>query len=226
MNNPEHAIYIQSPNDDEKHIENGDHSYQQTMPVPSEEDLKQVHPSITPGNARKMLGKRRRRKEDSLFETICSWIVEHQVGTQSSPHSVHSFRRLLLFNSTFTASKSNHPITGLSLNLIALLYLTHVCFPRVRPQMRSFFRLSYYDPVTSTYTRGPEDLYFVAYWIVIFTGLRAGVMSYLLLPAAEWCGLKSKKSKARFAEQGWVVIYDGLSSSIGLVGQEAEIAKG
>jgi len=80
MNNPEHGIYIQSYNEEENHGSNGGTAHHHNLPVPSEEDLKQVHPSVNPGNARKMLGKRRRRKEDSLFDTICSWIVEHQVG--------------------------------------------------------------------------------------------------------------------------------------------------
>ena len=109
------------------------------------------------------------------------------------------------------------PPPGLSLNLLILHALAHIFFPRLRTRTRAFFRLSYYDTDASAYRRGPDDLYFVAYWTVIFTGLRAGVMAYVLLPWAQRAGLRTNKAKTRFAEQAWLLIYDSCSSGLGLV---------
>jgi acyl-CoA-dependent ceramide synthase len=49
----------------------------------------------------------------------------------------------------------------------------------------------------------------VFYWITVFTGLRAAVMDYLLVPLAQRAGIGKKKEKVRFAEQAWIFIYYG-----------------
>lgn len=106
---------------------------------------------------------------------------------------------------------------GLSLNLLALLALTHLSFPRFRTRTASFFQLSYYHPNTNLYHQGPVDFFYVATWIVIFTGLRAAVMTYLLIPAAALAGLKKPKTQVRFAEQAWLLLYYAVFWSIGMV---------
>jgi hypothetical protein len=44
----------------------------------------------------------------------------------------------------------------------------------------------------------------VFYWIVVFTGLRAAVMDYLLTPFAKKAGAKTERDQTRFAEQAWL----------------------
>ena len=105
---------------------------------------------------------------------------------------------------------------GLSVNLILLLFLTHTLFPRARTATSRFFRLSYYDPEANVYNRGPDDLYFVAFAIVIFTALRAATMDYILKPYAQWKGLNKRKT-TRFSEQAWILIYDSFFWSVGMV---------
>ncbi|KAF1988860.1 longevity-assurance protein-like protein [Aulographum hederae CBS 113979] len=105
---------------------------------------------------------------------------------------------------------------GLSVNLLLLLALTHIFFPRARRRTRKFFEMSYYDPSTGLYTQGVDDFYVVALWVVIFTGLRCAIMDYVLKPFAEWGGLKSKKTLVRFAEQGWLIVYCSFFWSLGM----------
>jgi len=50
------------------------------LPVPTDHDLKQVHSSPSTGSARRMLQRRKKRKDDSLSDVIRSWLVEHQIG--------------------------------------------------------------------------------------------------------------------------------------------------
>lgn len=57
----------------------------------------------------------------------------------------------------------------------------------------------------------------VFHWIVLFSGLRAGVIDYVLTPLAQWGGIKKKKDLTRFSEQAWLLIYYTFFIPIGLV---------
>ncbi|KAK7513335.1 TLC domain-containing protein [Phyllosticta citriasiana] len=105
---------------------------------------------------------------------------------------------------------------GLSMNLLLLLALTHLCFPRARQSTWKFFDLSYYDENTNRYTQGYDDFPFVFFWVVAFTALRAGTMDYVLKPLARLGGIRSKKACVRFAEQGWLAIYYSFSWAVGM----------
>ncbi len=95
--------------------------------------------------------------------------------------------------------------------------MTHVCFPRARHHTRKFWRLSYHSPSSQKYALGWDDSFLVAFWLVVFTGLRAVVMDYILTPLAYLLGLHNQKDKTRFAEQAWVLIYDSTFWSLGMV---------
>lgn len=79
--------------------------------------------------------------------------------------------------------------------------------PKARPYTTRFFTLSHYDADTGLYTTGPGDNYFIAFCIVLFTGLRAGCMENVLAPLAKLWGISKKKDMTRFAEQAWLLIY-------------------
>ncbi|KAJ2662909.1 Sphingosine N-acyltransferase lag1 [Coemansia sp. RSA 1200] len=66
------------------------------------------------------------------------------------------------------------------------------------------------------YTRGWNDIYYIARWVVIFTALRVILMQWILEPFARWYGVRSKRKVTRFGEQGWLTIYYILSNSAGL----------
>ncbi|EXJ81157.1 hypothetical protein A1O3_07447 [Capronia epimyces CBS 606.96] len=105
---------------------------------------------------------------------------------------------------------------GLSLNFISMLFFVHIFFPSARHHTQKYFRVSYYNPVTGMYALGWDDIFFVFYWIVVFSGLRCAVMDYLLTPLASSLGIKKKKPKVRFAEQAWIILYYSISWSVGM----------
>ncbi|KAF2107765.1 longevity-assurance protein-like protein [Lophiotrema nucula] len=105
---------------------------------------------------------------------------------------------------------------GLSVNLMLLLFLTHNFFPRARRRTSKFFHMSYYNPNTQKYGCGTDDLYYVALWLVIFTGLRVVVMEYIFDPLARLGGLRGRKALVRFKEQAWLVCYCTCSWSLGM----------
>ena len=141
-------------------------------------------------------------QDDSVLAAMCAWIVEHQIGKIiSEKFDVHELIKG----------------KGLSTNLLSLLALTHMCFPRARRQTRKFFELSYYNASSGRYGLGWDDIFMVFFWIIVFTGLRVAVMDYLLVPLAQAAGITKKKEKTRFAEQAWVLVYYGTFWSLGMV---------
>jgi acyl-CoA-dependent ceramide synthase len=58
----------------------------------------------------------------------------------------------------------------------------------------------------------------VSFWIVVFTGLRAAVMDYVLIPLAKRGGVKTERDQTRFTEQAWLLIYYSVFWPLGMVG--------
>lgn len=67
------------------------------------------------------------------------------------------------------------------------------------------------------YGKGPLDLLFLAFYIVVFSFLRQSLMEYILRPFANSLGLKSESKVARFLEQSYAIVYFTASGSFGLV---------
>ncbi|KAG9206743.1 sphingosine N-acyltransferase lag1 [Epicoccum nigrum] len=109
----------------------------------------------------------------------------------------------------------NHQI-GISVNLLSLLFLTHVFFPRARDRTTKFFTMSYYNAETGMYGCGTDDLPYVIFWSVAFTGLRVAVMDYMLDPLARLGGIRTKKGLDRCKEQAWLIVYYTISWSLGM----------
>ncbi|KAJ4311370.1 Sphingosine N-acyltransferase lag1 [Neodidymelliopsis sp. IMI 364377] len=105
---------------------------------------------------------------------------------------------------------------GISVNLLSLLFLTHIFFPRARDRTTKFFHMSYYNPETNMYGCGTDDLPYVIFWTVAFTGLRVAVMDYMLDPLARLGGIRTKKGLDRFKEQAWLIVYYTISWSLGM----------
>lgn len=85
------------------------------------------------------------------------------------------------------------------------------------PQVESFLVLQNRDPMTGLYSKAWTDLNFIFFWIVVFTFLRAFVMTMILKPIAVRCGVKKEHQRTRFQEEGWVCLYYSLSWTLGMV---------
>lgn len=104
---------------------------------------------------------------------------------------------------------------GLSFNLIALLFLAHG-MPRAREHTGKYFSLAYYNPKTDKYGIGWDDSYLILFCIVLFTGLRAATMEYILAPFAKANGIEKRKDLTRFSEQAWLLVYYSVFWTLGL----------
>lgn len=94
---------------------------------------------------------------------------------------------------------------GITLNLIFLLTLAYVCFPDLRPRLEPFFTLQY-DLPNGMYYQGRKDIWFILGFVVLFTGVRAACLDYIILPLAR-AGVKKRKMQIRFAEQAYLLLY-------------------
>jgi acyl-CoA-dependent ceramide synthase len=107
--------------------------------------------------------------------------------------------------------------SDLAFSLLALLGLTHHLIPDAQPHTTKFFTLSYYNRSSGKYSNGKDDVFLIMIFIVLFTGLRAAVMKYLLVPFAKMSGVRKNKDLTRFSEQSWMLCYYGISWTIGMV---------
>lgn len=70
--------------------------------------------------------------------------------------------------------------------------------------------------LTARYIKGTDDLYFVGFWIIVFTWLRAFIMKGYLNAVGKRLGIRGSKLE-RFEEQGYIVIYYIISWTAGMV---------
>lgn len=98
-----------------------------------------------------------------------------------------------------------------------MLFLAHTYLPKERSFTSKFFTLSGYNPATGKYATTHDDLYFVGFCVVLFCGIRASSMQYVLAPFARFWGLTNKKRITRFSEQGWMFMYNAVFWSLGMV---------
>ena len=141
-------------------------------------------------------------RNESLLTVICQWTVEHQIG-------------MLIRNIEYTRYADSSQ--GISINLLLLHTLTHICFPRARPTTRKFYQIAYFNPSTGKFAAGWDDLYLVLFSIIVLMGLRAATLDYILLPIAQLQGITKRKEKIRFAEQAWILLYGSIFWTLGMV---------
>lgn len=100
---------------------------------------------------------------------------------------------------------------------MVLLAATHLLSPQLRPWVRKFYAPMYYNPETGNYGKGPEDLYLVSFWIVLFTLLRSTILDYVFVPLAKRGGITTQRALVRFSEQAWLVLYYSIFWGVGMV---------
>ncbi len=98
-----------------------------------------------------------------------------------------------------------------------LLFLVHGCMPKARDHTTPFFTLGYRNAETGQYGLGKDDGYMILFGVVALTGLRAGVMEYILAPFARSQGILKKKAVTRFSEQAWMLVYYSVFWPLGMV---------
>ncbi|OAD76436.1 hypothetical protein PHYBLDRAFT_4109, partial [Phycomyces blakesleeanus NRRL 1555(-)] len=73
-----------------------------------------------------------------------------------------------------------------------------------------------YEYGIDAYGKGIYDIYFVSFWIIAFTFLRAGMMKYIFSPMAGLWAIPSTTKRQRIAEQSFICFYYTLFWSLGM----------
>ncbi|KAF9585569.1 sphingosine N-acyltransferase lag1 [Lunasporangiospora selenospora] len=108
---------------------------------------------------------------------------------------------------------ARHQIDGPLVLIVAVLGM-YALFPT--SFARKFILFQAYDAATDTYGQSMDDLYFLFFWVAVFTFLRAALMTYVLMPMARLLGATSERLVVRFAEQGWSCLYYSCSWVLGM----------
>lgn len=101
-----------------------------------------------------------------------------------------------------------------SWSLILSVATTHSLVPLVRSYTRLFYELPYAQG-NGQYVQGSEDALFVLGWLVLLTAIRATIIE-CIYEIVTRLRLMSRKASMRFAEQGFLLIYDFTSFSMGM----------
>lgn len=104
--------------------------------------------------------------------------------------------------------------TALPLYIIGALLATHLFLP-FQHITSKFFSLSHRVGHSGLYVKGKDDIFFVFFWVLAFTFIRAFMMDYIFVPFAIHSGISSKKGLTRFAEQAWSWSYCVALCSLG-----------
>lgn len=102
-----------------------------------------------------------------------------------------------------------------SASLILVALSIHTVVPSARRYTRQFYELPYPD-VEGQYLQGADDALFVFGWLVMITATRAAIIEGTY-QYVTWLRVMSHKACMRFAEQAFLVVYDGTSFSLGMV---------
>ncbi|KAK9457494.1 TLC domain-containing protein [Dipodascopsis uninucleata] len=128
-----------------------------------------------------------------------------------------------MLRSTSVLSSSTNPVLAyffrhqisFPITIISILLAIHIFLPFQHITSKFFF-LSHRVEHSGKYVKGPDDLYFIFLWVLLFTFIRAFSMDYVFIPVASYSGVTSSKPLIRFAEQAWSFCYYCLFSSFGL----------
>lgn len=99
--------------------------------------------------------------------------------------------------------------------MILAVASVHSLIPPVRRYTQSFYKLPYPNG-DGQCLQGVEDVQFVLGWLVLMTALRATIIEGIYRFVTRF-RIVSSKTRMRFAEQGFLLLYSGTSFSVGMV---------
>ena len=102
-----------------------------------------------------------------------------------------------------------------SWSLILSVAAIHSLVPYARSYTTSLYDLPYAQG-NGKYVQGSEDALFVLGWLVLMTAIRATIIE-CIYEFVTRLRVMSRKASMRFAEQGFLLIYDFTSFSMGMV---------
>lgn len=155
-------------------------------------------------------------KPAGVFDRLATYMVKRQISEYRLFYPSPVFKKLcdLL---CIALAYALHLRVEFSIVMLSCFAAVHLLLPEYRPTTTKLFKISYHKPATDLYGKGKDDMYFVTFWIVMFTFLRATAMDYIFTPLARRGGISTKRGLTRFAEQAWLLVYYSIFWTLGMV---------
>lgn len=99
--------------------------------------------------------------------------------------------------------------------MILAVASVHSLIPPLRWYTQSFYKLPYPNG-DGQYLQGVDDVQFVLGWLVLMTAIRATIIEAIYRFVTRF-RIVSSKTRMRFSEQGFLLLYSGTSFSVGMV---------
>lgn len=96
-------------------------------------------------------------------------------------------------------------------------YQTRLPTIQYRNPIPKFIYLSYLNPSTGDYLKGNDDIFYVAFWVLVWSSLREILIRMVWKPVGRFCGIDDRHKLQRFAEQGWNLAYYTTFWCMGIV---------
>lgn len=117
-----------------------------------------------------------------------------------------------------------NPLTSLKMILVILAayYALEFSLPAgTSNPLRPFVFISYplkrlASEERTRYTKGPLDMCFLLFYIIVFSFVRQSVTEYIVRPFARRLGIRTESKTLRFMEQAYAAIYFSASGALGL----------
>lgn len=122
---------------------------------------------------------------------------------------------MFLFKKGWSICQSERHLTFFLLGITSVLTLSILLAYYLGFHTFKKYIVLSYKIADNQYGKGSDDIYYVAYWVVTFTFLRASTMRFVYLPIGKWWGMDRSK-RQRFAEQGWMFSYYIVFWSVGM----------
>ncbi|PLB47553.1 longevity-assurance protein 1 [Aspergillus steynii IBT 23096] len=109
----------------------------------------------------------------------------------------------------------------LPLLMLIVLLAAYAVNPTPSNPMHSAIFLSYPQAPTTPdgpvmYGKGPKDIAFVSFYMIVLSFTREFIMQRVIRPMAIYCGIRSKGKTARFMEQVYTAMYFSIFGPFGL----------
>lgn len=74
-----------------------------------------------------------------------------------------------------------------------------------------------YQVAPNQYSKGLKDVYYVAFWFIMFMFLRAVFIKYIYIPLSNYFNIGKSSKRQRVAEQSYIFAYYVIFGTVGMV---------
>ncbi|KAF8335050.1 longevity assurance proteins LAG1/LAC1 [Cantharellus anzutake] len=166
------------------------------------------------------MSSRRRVRTQGVSGSNVAHVIDSPNRPSPSLKDSELRRSLDLWNDITTMRWMTRPSSSFKLLMIPVVGWAILHFLGLPNPFEPMLFLSYYlpdsEPGFPKFAKGPLDILFIAYYVIIFSFIRQSWVLKILRPLARRLGIKKPAKLDRFAEQGYTAIYFSFFGLLGV----------